>query len=92
MACGAPLTSNHGSPIAPELTQEFNSLLISLNEAKELAKNTITLLKNTQLRKKLRYQANITMEQRFKLHSSLMAYEHILQKITHQNSATTHPD
>ena len=92
MACGAPLISNYGSPIAPELIHELNGLLVPFNEPYELAQTAITLLNNTLLRKKLGYQARITMEERFGLESSLIVYKNLFQKLTKQNLSATNPD
>ncbi|MAH59158.1 MAG: hypothetical protein CMN91_12105, partial [Synechococcus sp. ARS1019] len=67
MACGAALVSNHGSPIAPELIDGQNGLLVPFNDDQALAEAVIGLLNDPVRRTQLGTAARDTIEQRFSL-------------------------
>ena len=81
MACGAPLISNYGSPIAPEITHNHNGLLIPFNEPEQLAASAISLLTNPALRTDLGDRAERTAKERFDLSTSLNAYEQLFKRL-----------
>ena len=82
MACGAPLISNYGSPIAPEIIHNHNGLLISFNEPDQLAESAISLLRNPALRTDLGDRAQHSVKDRFALSTSLNAYEQLFKRLT----------
>ena len=81
MACGAPLISNYGSPIAPEIIHNENGLLISFNEPEQLAEAAISLLTNTEFRTTLGHRARRTVKERFALSKTLNAYENLFERL-----------
>ena len=81
MACGAPLISNYGSPIAPEIIHNHNGLLIAFNEPEQLAEAAISLLTNTEFRTDLGHRAQRTVKERFALSTSLNAYEQLFERL-----------
>ena len=81
MACGAPLISNYGSPIAPEIIHKHNGLLIAFNEPEQLAEAAITLLTNIEFRTDLGHRAQRTVKERFALSTSLNAYEQLFERL-----------
>ena len=81
MACGAPLISNYGSPIAPEITHNHNGLLIPFNEPEQLAESAISLLTNPALQTDLGDRAQRTAKERFDLSTSLNAYEQLFKRL-----------
>ena len=81
MACGAPLISNYGSPIAPEIIHNDNGLLISFNEPEQLAEAAISLLTNTEFRTTLGDRARRTVKERFALSKTLNAYENLFERL-----------
>ena len=82
MACGAGLVSNHGSPIAPELIDGQNGLLVPFNDDQALAQAVIGLLNDPVRRTQLGTAARDTIEQRFSLEDSLGAYTKLFQTLT----------
>ena len=81
MACGAPLISNYGSPIAPEIIHNHNGLLIAFNEPEQLAEAAISLLTDTEFRTDLGHRAQRTVKERFALSTSLNAYEQLFERL-----------
>ena len=82
MACGAALISNHGSPIAPELIDGTNGLLVPFNDPHALAQAVIGLLKDPARRTQIGTAARRTIEQRFSLTTSLAAYDQLFAELT----------
>ncbi len=81
MACGAALVSNHGSPIAPELINGHNGLLVPFNDHQALAQAVIGLLNNPAERTQIGTAALHTIEQYFSLTKSLESYEQLFEQL-----------
>ena len=81
MACGAALVSNHGSPIARELIDGHNGLLVPFNDHHALAQAVIELLNNPTRRAQIGTAALHTIEQRFSLRKSLESFEQLFQQL-----------
>ena len=81
MACGAALVSNHGSPIAPELIDGLNGLLVPFNDHHALAQSVIGLLNDPARRAQIGTAALHTIEQHFSLTKSLESYEQLFQQL-----------
>ena len=82
MACGTALISNHGSPIAPELIDGHNGLLVPFNEHHALAQAVIGVLNNPPRRAQIGAAARLTIEQRFSLTTSLATYNSLFSELT----------
>ena len=82
MACGVALVSNHGSPIAPELIDGQNGLLVPFNDDQALAQAVIALVNDPARRTQLGKAARNTIEQRFSLENSLGIYSQLFQTLT----------
>ena len=85
MACAAPLISNHGSPIAPELNHNRNGLLVPFNDGAALSQAILNLLNNPELRQRLGTAARCTIQERFNLSRSLEQYEALFQRLRRDN-------
>ena len=85
MACAAPLISNHGSPIAPELNHNRNGLLVPFNDGAALSQAILNLLNNPELRQRLGTAARCTVQERFNLSRSLEQYEALFQRLRRDN-------
>ena len=81
MACGAALVSNHGSPIARELIDGHNGLLVRFNDHHALAQAVIELLNHPARRAQIGTAALHTIEQRFSLPKSLASFEQLFQQL-----------
>ena len=81
MACGAALVSNHGSPIARELIDGHNGLLVPFNDHHALAQAVIELLNHPARRAQIGTAALHTIEQRFSLPKSLEGFEELFQQL-----------
>ena len=81
MACGAALVSNHCSPIAPELIDGHNGLLVPFNDHHALAEVVIGLLNHPAERTQIGTAALQTIEQHFSLTKSLESYEQLFQQL-----------
>ena len=81
MACGAALVSNHGSPIAHELIDGHNGLLVPFNDHHALAQAVIELLNHPARRAQIGTAALHTIEQRFSLPKSLESFEQLFQQL-----------
>ena len=81
MACGAALVSNHGSPIARELIDGHNGLLVPFNDHHALAQAVIELLNHPVRRAQIGTAALHTIEQRFSLPKSLESFEQLFQQL-----------
>ena len=81
MACGAALVSNHGSPIARELIDGHNGLLVPFNDHHALAQAVIELLNHPARRAQIGTAALHTIEQRFSLPKSLESFEELFQQL-----------
>ena len=81
MACGAALVSNHGSPIARELIDGHNGLLVPFNDHHALAQAVIELLNHPARRAQIGTAALHTIEQRFSLPKSLASFEQLFQQL-----------
>ena len=81
MACGAALVSNHGSPIARELIDGHNGLLVRFNDHHALAQAVIELLNHPARRAQIGTAAPHTIEQRFSLPKSLASFEQLFQQL-----------
>ena len=79
---GAALVSNHGSPIAPELIDGHNGLLVPFNDHHALAQAVIGLLNHPARRTQIGTAALHTIKQHFSLTKSLESYEQLFQQLT----------
>ena len=82
LACGVPLVSNHGSPIAADLTHRMNGLLVPFNATAELAQAVLALLEQPALRNQLGAAAKATVADRFSLERSLERFEQLFAQLT----------
>ena len=85
MACAAPLISNHGSPIAPELDDNSNGLLVPFNDREALSQAMLDLLNNPKLRQRLGIEARRTIQEHFNLSKSLERYDALFQSLSGKN-------
>ena len=81
MACGAALVSNHGSPIAPELIDGHNGLLVPFNDHHALAEVVIGLLNHPAERNQIGTAALHTIEQNFSLTQSLESHPQLFMQL-----------
>ena len=72
----------HRSPIAPELIDGHNGLLIPFNDHHALAQAVIELLNHPARRTQIGTAALHTVEQHFSLTKSLESYEQLFQQLT----------
>ena len=81
MACGAPLISNIGSPIAADLQHDRDALLVPFNDVNALAQAVLALLKQPQRAQQLGDQARKTMQRSFNLAACAKAYEELFSSL-----------
>jgi glycosyltransferase involved in cell wall biosynthesis len=77
MACGAPLISNVGSPIAADLKHDKDALLVPFNDVNALAQATVSLLQEPERAQQLGDHARETMERSFNLAAAAKAYQEL---------------
>ena len=75
MACGVPLISNIGSPIAADLEHNRDALLVPFNDVEALAQAVVALLSQPERAQQLGDQARETMQRSFNLAAAAQAYE-----------------
>ena len=81
MACGVPLISNIGSPIAADLQHDRDSLLVPFNDVNALAQAVLALLREPQRARQLGDHARKTMQQSFNLSAAAKAYEELFSRL-----------
>lgn len=85
MACGAPLISNYGSPIAPQLEHNNNGLLVPFNDSASLSRSILELLNHPKLRERLGKSARNTISEHFNLSRSLSVYNALFENLSGAN-------
>ena len=81
MACGAPLISNIGSPIAADLEHNKDALLVPFNDVEALAQAVVALLQEPKRAQQLGDQARETMQRSFNLAAAAQAYEELFSHL-----------
>ena len=82
LACGTPVITNHGSPLARELETGTHSPIIAFNDPHELANATVTLLNQPQQRRQLMgREAQRLIQERFARETCLMKYEEVFHEL-----------
>ena len=82
LACGAPVITNHGSPLAQELNPEKHGTIVAFNDRHELANATVTLLNQPQQRRQqMGHEARRLIEERFSRETCLMRYEQLFHEL-----------
>ena len=81
MACGAPLISNIGSPIAADLEHNKDALLVPFNDVEALAQAVVALLQDPKRAQQLGDQALETMQRSFNLAAAAQAYEELFSHL-----------
>ena len=77
MACGAPLITNIGSPIAADLEHNKDALLVPFNDVDALAQAVLALLREPKRAQELGDQARESMQRLFNLKAAVRAYEEL---------------
>ena len=85
MACGTPLISNIGSPIAADLQHDRDALLVPFNDVDALAQAMVTLLQEPKRAQRLGNQARETMQRSFNLVAASKAYEELFRQLIGPN-------
>ena len=75
MACGAPVITNHTSPLAPEIQHEHNGLVVDLNQTETLSAAMLALLNNPSQAAQIGAAGRALVGERFRLHTALQSYE-----------------
>ena len=75
MACGAPVITNHTSPLAAELHHDHNGLVVKLNQPETLSSAILGLLNNPSRAAQIGAAGRALVKQRFNLQTALHAYE-----------------
>ena len=86
MACAAPLISNPGSPIAPELEHNRNGLMVPFNDAEALSQAILQLLGDHQLRLRLGQAGRATIRERFHRPTTLRQFDQLFQRLMNARS------
>ena len=81
MACGAPLISNIGSPIAADLQHDRNALLVPFNDVDALAQAVVALLQQPKRSQQLGDQARESIKRSFNITASAKAYEELFSRL-----------
>ena len=81
MACEAALISNEGSPIALELIDGHNGVLVPFNDHQALAQKVLSLLGDPDRRSQLGKEARRTIEQHFDMKNSLQSYQTLFESL-----------
>ena len=81
MACGAPVISNHGSPISHAITADRNGCLVPFNNHQALAKAVLRLLNEPDLRTELGQGGRQTVLRQFNRATSLQRFEALFEKL-----------
>ena len=81
MACGAPLISNIGSPIAADLEHNRDALLVPFNDVEALAQAVVALLQEPKRAQQLGNHARETMQRSFNLAAAAQAYEDLFSHL-----------
>ena len=81
MACEAALISNEGSPIALELIDGHNGVLVPFNDHQALAQKVLSLLGDPDRRSQLGQEARRTIEQHFDMKDSLQSYQTLFESL-----------
>ena len=77
MACGAPLITNIGSPIAADLEHNKDALLVPFNDVDALAQAVLALLREPKRAEQLGDQARESMQRLFNIKAAVRAYEEL---------------
>jgi glycosyltransferase involved in cell wall biosynthesis len=81
MACGAPLVTNIGSPIAADLEHDRDVLLVPFNDVDALATAVVALLQDSARAHQLGDHARQTMQGSFNLAATAQAYEELFSNL-----------
>ena len=81
MACGVPLISNIGSPIAADLEHNRDALLVPFNDVDALAQAVVTLLQEPERAQQLGDHARQTMQRSFNLAASAKTYGELFGRL-----------
>ena len=81
MACGVPLISNIGSPIAADLEHNKDALLVPFNDVDALAHAVVTLLQEPERAQQLGDHARQTMQRSFNLAASAKTYGELFGRL-----------
>jgi len=87
MACAAPLVTNLGSPIEPELIQNKSGLIVSFNDEEALTNAILELLNNPLKRRSLGQAGRKVVEERFNLRTSLIQYEQLFERLQRSHAS-----
>jgi len=80
MACAAPVITNVGSPVEPELIHDHSGLIIPFNDVEALSDAILQLLSNLNKRKNIGLAGRKVVEERFNLEKTLQQYEKLFQR------------
>ena len=81
MACGAPLVSNHGSPLAHVVRDRQQALLVQLNDPALLAAAICDLLQDPQLGREIGLAGRRLIQEQFSLEQALLAYQALFERL-----------
>jgi glycosyltransferase involved in cell wall biosynthesis len=81
MACGVPLISNIGSPIAADLEHNRDALLVPFNDVASLAQAMVALLQEPERAQQLGDHARQTMQRSFNLAASAKTYGELFGRL-----------
>ena len=81
MACGVPLISNIGSPIAADLQHDRDALLVPFNDVDALAQAVVALLQQPKRSQQLGDQARESIKRSFNITASAKAYEELFSRL-----------
>ena len=81
MACGAPLVTNSGSPVALELEHNRSGLIVPFNDTDALASAILQLLNHPEQRQSLGQAGRKVIEDRFNLATTLKRFDALFQQL-----------
>jgi len=81
MSCGAPIITNHGSPLADCIQHRDSGYLVDFNDPEALASNVLELLQSPQQRHTIGQRGRQTVIERFSMESALNGYETLLEDL-----------
>jgi len=81
MACGAPVITNHTSPLAPEIQHDHNGLLVDLNQPETISATILALLNNPSRARHIGAAGRALVQQRFNLQTALQCYNALFNQL-----------
>ena len=83
MACGAPVITNHGSPLAAELSDNATAQLVPFDDVEALAQAILRLLQSPEERQRIGQAGRRLISQHFNLAETLERYDALFQSLLH---------